>query len=569
MNSKLSKVFVATIALFLAPAIGFTACSDDEPDTASTAAGGQGGSVGTGGGSGEGICLLNNCSADDHCLGCADGRNTCLVAENRCVACDPNTGEGCADGQECSAFGLCVPNGLTCPADGDGNPTVTCGANSDCLACSPLHQVCDTQTSKCQACTATNTQHCLASDICVDTDGDGREETCSPKCPATCDEANDCAQCGGTDPSNKDNWAHACFQHKCAECSDTFPCASGEECVNGTCQKPCGILGADPGTCEGPGDCLACGDGDDAWTCRKPINNPTRGTCTPPAAGCSDLGSVAVLPEPYASITNLCSDDPDCANVGIQYDVGKAIQDLVGGTELDLGFTSVTINSPANVEYAMPICASIDITDNISCGICVPCKVDADCKPIDVDPLIGDLFKDEPLAQIAFALLADLLWGDEPNHNLNFFCLEVAAGYGACIPCANPLSSCGTGGGGGGSGMCDHGPCEEGTALDGMCDTCAAAVCAVDDWCCTEDWDDICVGLADDECSNICSGGDPCAADICSASGPRLSTCDACTAAICADDAFCCDVDWDSACVDQATSGTATYIGAVCDSEGC
>lgn len=567
MNSKLSHVFVATLALFLAPAVGLTACGDDETDTDPTAGTGGGG-VG-GGGTGEGICLLNNCSADEHCLGCADGRNTCLEAENRCVACDPNTGEGCPDGQECSPFGLCVPAGLTCPTDGDGNPTVACSANSDCLACSPMHQVCDTTTAKCQACTATNTQHCLSSDICIDTDGDGREESCSPKCPATCDDNNDCAQCGGTDPNNMENWAHACFQHKCAECSDTFPCAAGEECVNGVCKKPCGILGAAPGTCEGPGDCLSCGDGDDAWDCRFPINNPDRGICTPTAAGCSDLGNIAVLPPPYSQVTNLCSNDNDCANVGIQYDVGKQIQDLVGGTELDLGFTSVTISSPANVEYPMPICADIEITDNISCGVCVPCEEDADCMPIDVDPLVGDLFKDEPLAQIAFALLADLLWGDEPNHHLNFFCLELAAGYGACIPCANPLSACGDTPGGGGSGMCDHDVCTEGGPLDPSCGTCEQAVCDDDSFCCNDTWDDLCVSAADSLCNNVCTGN-PCGLDLCTdhtntGNAPN-DDCNSCTMSICAADSYCCDVEWDDICVGLTTDAAHS---AACASQGC
>ena len=39
---------------------------------------------------GEGICLMNNCSSDEQCAGCADDRNTCLVEESRCVACDPS-----------------------------------------------------------------------------------------------------------------------------------------------------------------------------------------------------------------------------------------------------------------------------------------------------------------------------------------------------------------------------------------------------------------------------------------------------------------------------------------------
>ncbi len=559
MNSKLLRVIAATAALFVAPAIGLTACGDDEGDTAQTGTGGQGGS---GGGTTNGICLLNNCSADEHCLGCADGRNTCLEAENRCVACDPNTGEGCPDGEECSPFGLCVPEGLTCPTDGMGTPTVTCTKNADCLACSPMHQVCDTVTAKCQACTATNTQHCLQSDICVDTNDDDRPDSCSPKCPATCDEDNDCSSCGGTDPNNMSTWAHACFQHKCAQCSDTFPCAAGHQCVKGKCHKPCGILGAEPGACEGDPDCAACGDGDDQWECRTPINSE-RGTCIPPITGCSDLGGIAVLPEPYSDFTNTCSNDNDCANVGILYDVGKQIQDLVGGTELDLGFTSVTISSPANVEYKMPICAEINFTDSLTCGVCVPCEKDADCAPIDVDPLVGDLFKGEPLAQIAFALLADLLWGSSNDHNLNFFCLKVAAGYGACIPCANPLSPCG--GGGGGSGSCNHDVCVEGDPLDGSCDPCASNVCDEDSYCCTTEWDDICVDLADQYCANICSGGNPCTKhDECTAGDALLSSCSSCTAAVCAVDPYCCSTAWDSLCVDHASDPTDPDYQSAC-----
>jgi hypothetical protein len=216
----------------------------------------------------------------------------------------------------------------------------------------------------------------------------------------------------------------------------------------------------------------------------------------------------------------------------------------------------------------MPICADVEITDDISCGICVPCEQDSDCQPIDVDPLIGDLFVNEPLAQIAFALLADLLWGDNPDHHLNFFCLDVAAGYGACIPCANPLSPCGQGGGGMGSGMCNHDVCSTGDALDGNCDPCAAAVCAQDDFCCTNTWDSICVDLADSECNDICTGGDPCTQDFCQESGAALEGCNACTQAVCAQDPYCCDVAWDQYCVAYTDPQDPEYISA-CSGLGC
>ena len=184
MHGHIRNLCIAAALTVASSGLVLGACgSDDAPSQAGPTPTGSGGSSSTasgGAGEGSGICLLNNCTEDAHCDGCADGRTTCLEAENRCVACDPNTGEGCADGEECSSFGLCVPSGLTCPTDNEGNPEVVCEKNSDCAACSPMHQVCDTTTNKCQACTTTNTQHCLESDMCLD----GK---CSPKCPASCD----------------------------------------------------------------------------------------------------------------------------------------------------------------------------------------------------------------------------------------------------------------------------------------------------------------------------------------------------------------------------------------------
>ncbi len=498
---------------------------------------------------------MNNCSEDDHCKGCSDNRTTCKKDENRCVACDPVTGEGCADGEECSPYGICVPAGLTCATDNDGNPTVKCAKNSDCKACSPMHQVCDDVSGKCQACTATNTSHCLQSDICIDADKDTRPETCSPKCPATCSVDNDCGQCGG--PGNE---AHACFQHKCAQCSDTFPCPAGQECTNGVCTPPCGLPGPVAGTCTKNEDCAFCGDPKDDWNCKTPVNDPTHGNCVPPANGCSDLGNnVAILPEPYNGFTETCSDDADCAQAmaGIQYNVGKAIRDLIGKDELNLGFTKIKIQD-ANVFYAMPKCASIKLTNDITCGICVPCEVDADCKPIPIDPLIMDLFKGDPIALIAGAFLVDLLWGDIPDHDLNFFCQPVAKGYGACIPCGNPLQPCGQGGGGNGSGMCDHNVCDEGGPLLKTCSTCAEKVCNADSFCCDTNWDNLCVDQADQLCGNICSGGNACAHEPCDTGDKLDSSCSPCVSKICADDPFCCQTSWDSACVTKAND-TVSY----------
>ena len=545
MTTKLhSWLFVA--AALVAPAtILFTGCSGDEGDVTTAT---------SGAGAGEpGICLLNNCSADEHCQGCPDGRDHCLVEENRCVACDPNTGQGCPEGEYCSPYGICAPDGQTCPTDDAGNPTVQCTKNSDCLACSPMHQVCDVDVGKCQACTATNTQHCLQSDICIDTNDDDRPDSCSPKCPATCDADNDCSQCGAVGQE-----AHACNAHKCAECSETYPCKAGEQCIQGVCVPPCGIPGPVAGACDDAADCVGCGSPSSSntpWDCKFPVNGGQHGTCTPPAAGCSDLGtSVAVLPPPFDQYTQACSNDNDCSGIGIQLNVGEAIRDLVGDDEIDLGFDKIKIND-ANVNYAMPKCASIELTEQISCGICVPCKQDSDCAPINIDQVIVDLFANDPLAMLAGAVMIDLLWGNNEDHNLNFFCQPVAFGYGACIPCGNPLSPCGSTSSPS-TGSCDHDVNTVGSALNTSCSACAATVCGADPFCCgasNGNWDQLCVNQA----AQMCSG---CTHDACTQGQALDSNCDSCVTAICAADPFCCNNQsgsWDNLCVQQAQNSTA------------
>lgn len=570
----------AAVLLALPPALATSACGSDDPlvdptgATTTTTGAGAGSSTG-GGDPGPGICLLNNCTDDDHCRGCPDGRGTCLVAENRCTACDPNTGAGCPDGDTCSSFGLCAPDGQTCPTEPDGTPQVVCTQNRDCAACSPLNQVCDTATGRCQACTGTNTQHCLSSDICIDTDDDGRPETCSPKCPSQCDTNNDCLQCG-----DGDNAARACFERQCAECSDTFPCAAGEQCVNGVCTPQCGLPGPTPGDCQNDGDCQFCGDatgGGTPWTCSIPIND-TRGTCVPPAAGCGDLGAtVAVLPAPYDQVTQACSTDANCtaAMAGIQYNVGKALRDLTGANEINLGFTQIPIGD-ANVFYGMDRCASVEIGNDIDCGVCVPCTGDADCASIPIQPLITDIFDNDPLGSVAATVLIDLLWGNETDPELHFFCQPVAAGYGACIPCGNPLQPCGdTGGAGPGTGSCDHNVCTVGAALNGSCSPCAQDVCDADAFCCDAavgTWDQICINKANELCGNICAGGNACAHDECTTGTALNDNCSPCAAAICAADPFCCNAtggSWDSACTSAVNDPMFAAVCATACQGGC
>lgn len=509
-----------------------SACSSTDPVTPTTTTttgtgGGTTTTTGTGGTSTAGICLLHNCNNNDECGSCDNGKTTCLVAEHRCVACGANTTTGCPSGYECSSFGECVPQGKTCPTNG-GVPTITCATSADCVACDPAHQVCDTATHKCVACTQNDTSECQSSDLCLD----GK---CAPKCPKGCRDDNDCSQCGTTAAP-----AHACNAHTCAQCSATYACPSGQKCTtNGTCQKICGIDDAVEGICDQDSDCAGCDGG--ATTCHKPLNGG-HGTCGPTATGCSDLGNGTVtLPSPYNKVTNTCSHDSDCAAVSIDYNVGKLLRDLTGYDKIN----------DANISYGMHTCAAVSISSSISCGVCVPCSVDADCAPINIDTVATDAFG--ALGTIGAALLLDQIFGNN-DHKIHMYCQGVAAGYGVCAPCPGILNDCTTGGGGS-TGTCTHDACAAGDKLGTNCGTCEAQVCANDAYCCDTAWDSTCVDEADLYCNGVCSGGDPCPHDECTSGTVPLGTaCSTCTGDVCAQDEFCCSSAWDAQCVSEAKS---------------
>jgi hypothetical protein len=517
------RSFLSTFAVVAVASLGFAACGDDSLQPDGTGASGTGASGG--GDPTSDVCIANNCREDAHCGGCPDGRTSCRIEAGEtygfCVACNADTGTGCPDGQVCSSYGECVPEGLSCPEDAEGNPTISCDDNGDCAACSPRHQVCDPTSNKCVACTESNTSKCTSVDICVD-------NVCTPPCSVECETNNDCGEC----PTAK-----ACNKRKCSECGPTYPCPAGETCnlVNGTCQKICGKLEA-PGTCESDADCSGCADG--TYICNQPINGGI-GTCIPNATGCTDLGPGALaLPDPWNDYTNTCSTDANCANVGPLYNVGAALRDLLGTDEI--------LGQPigdANVFYPMAVCASISVADN-SCGVCVPCRVDADCQDLDIDSLTSQLFPG--VGGLVVAVILDAIFGDE-DRKIYMYCETVAAGYGVCAPCPGLLNDCGvTGGPIGGSGKCEHEPDEVGTALDPSCSDCAEAVCTFDPYCCNTEWDDLCVEYAAETCSG--GTGSTCH-DECD-TGTKLSpSCSACAGDVCNEDPYCCDTEWDATCV--------------------
>ncbi len=86
--------------------------------------------------------------------------------------------------------------------------------------------------------------------------------------------------------------------------------------------------------------------------------------------------------------------------------------------------------------------------------------------------------------------------------------------------------------------------------------TCCEAVCDEDSFCCDTEWDQTCVNEALDLCGGLCPEelpcGDPCAGPCCEAKDTPNCDDPVCCAAVCAVDSFCCDVIWDAICANTA-----------------
>lgn len=157
-------------------------------------------------------------------------------------------------------------------------------------------------------------------------------------------------------------------------------------------------------------------------------------------------------------------------------------------------------------------------------------------------------------------------------------CVKSAGRVPVC-DCAAPAG--GAGGSGGASGgsagaaagsgpVTCHDSCEVGTKLDPSCGTCAASVCEIDDFCCTEEWDEFCIKTAASGAADGCTCTPT--ADTCHSpcdEGDALNVeCDPCVAEVCSTFGECCTNSWGAYCTEAAKevcsqcSGTGGAGGA-------
>lgn len=491
-------------------------------------------------------CWPTACASDTDCALCGAGLTHCDTASRRCVACDTANGTGCADGETCTAAGVCAPDNATCPTDAVGEPTVACSDDADCAACALDRQVCDTTTQRCRACSGTNLDFCLPTDSCIG----GK---CAVACPAFCEADSDCAACPG---------ATACNDRRCVECSPTKPCKTGESCQDGACSAPCGLPDHVSGICTTAEDCAFCGDGvtpTAPWSCLLPINGGTYGWCAPNVSECAALYTSDFFPAPYDDVeVTPCSNDGNCASAGSggAFNVGAMLRERFGASTIELPGKTATIED-VEVGFALSTCAGVEVSGSIGCGLCVPCETNSDCAPIALSDHVDDLFSGASLDAAEAALALRIATGHAAPM-LYARCAGVSQKAGVCRPCPNPFAPCGETAFSGGSGQCDHDACSAGDPLDTSCNSCTATVCTIDSYCCEISWDALCVDLAkkQPECVSVC-GSSACSHDECSEGAALSPACSPCAATICAFDPYCCKDSWDAVCVEAAERNTS------------
>lgn len=97
------------------------------------------------------------------------------------------------------------------------------------------------------------------------------------------------------------------------------------------------------------------------------------------------------------------------------------------------------------------------------------------------------------------------------------------------------------------------GDCIEGQPGVGCGDaTCCETICEIDSYCCEIQWDDLCAEEANEACTgkfSVCNSSEE-ACDL-AHSSPGCSA-DGCCLQVCQENAYCCLVEWDEICVDLA-----------------
>ncbi len=316
-----------------------------------------------------------------------------------------------------------------------------------------------------------------------------------------------CGNCGGLDAGScyVANGTPGCSDEDCC----TLVCADDPFCCNtqwdslcaGSAFLLCGNCGGlDAGSCYESNGSVGCNNeacceavcADDPFCC----NTTWDGICANDAfAVCGNCG------DPAAGSCYTANGTPGCDNAGC--------------CEIVCAADPFCCNSQWDGLCADAAIKNCDNCGNATAGSCYESNGSIGCNNADCCTLICEEF--------------------------DAFCCEVSWD-GICAQLA--ATECGNCGG------ADAGNCYVSNGTPGCDDSaCCAATCVADPFCCNSQWDGLCAGAAIENCNNC---GNPEAGDCFVANGSKGCEIAECCEIVCAEDAFCCDSEWDSLCAAAA-----------------
>ena len=535
------------------------------------------------------------CEVDSYCCKGAWDPACVDIAINACgLECECMNASAdalsCAEDEDCTWCGETACTGPYVCVEGtcEASAPVLCDDAMD-TACKKA--TCQPESGQCEPLAID--QLCDDEDYCTLDLCDGEMGTCSSTPIEGCGTTHPC-QASST-PASKDEEQNACvcaLDLSCCEASWSESCiALGEAHCGLSCE--CETLEAEALSCTEDSECSFCDDGDlcnGTWRC-------VEGLCqaTPPVicdtsqdVGCKVTRCVSESGTCAPAIDlSLCDDDNPCTEEGCDEGSGACQSEIIAGCGENHPCVSAPFPTSANAEATACVCE----VDAYCCtsawdGLCVE-KAEEVCEQVCTcdDPLTPvECIDDAGCAGCDDGDLCNGTWGcveglctpldtaivcdaSDTQGCLVSTCMKST---GTCDlmpvddlcddgdPCT--LDSCGD------EGTCSSEPIE-GCSLAHPCAVSSAAgssdpaitacVCAIDSWCCDNNWDSICVGEAETECGAVCDCSDPSASLSCETDAECAwcteDLCDApwsCEAGQCVmGEAVTCDTSADTACL--------------------
>lgn len=471
-------------------------------------------------------CTLTVCSIDSYC---------CLVlwdelcASEALTLCDPNSACGTTDA------GCFLPG----PQSGCNNPAccaIVCDIDVFCCTVSWDHNCAVQAVVFCA-----DLQACPAAGECTQShQNPGCEDPscCQAVCevnPFCCEVTWDASCVADANQLCSGNNGCPCFG-SCFDSHDSAGC-DDESCCNAVCQlfdDYCCNVQWDA-VCAAEAARLCCGDDLCGSACAEECFDVHL------SPGCNDA----------ACCLAVCSFDPFCCDVS--WDAGcvnfaENRCTVCGSPSAGNCFDSNPNPSCSDAECCALICG----LDAFCCEVQWDsvCAEDAQelCNPPDCTNSAEDCCTEHDEPACNDEECCNLVCAEDPfccSNEWDGACVNIAeelcqATCPGPLPCGDPCA----------------GPCCEAKDIPNCNDqVCCDAVCLIDSFCCEVRWDGVCANIAGGQCETLCPGpqcGDPLTGDCCSSHGTPACDDATCCDAVCAQDDFCCDTQWDGLCAAMA-----------------